>query len=302
MQKLHIGSINILNFTNLPDGRTNLVLAVNDPIRVKKEIGLNEVSKNLFSTINSGVRFWPFLLVARDLDNTNSKQKILKRLRNIQRKQPKKLGPEALSTFFYYRSMYRRLKEMNDPDSEDLRNLIEDRRRNYYGDFEIFRRNRNTNKWKMALVKSMGLPGRQFAGLLNKLRDKDETENIVEEAITKILKNKSGYDEWLWKGAFSYAFLHCMYGINETEVDGNKVVSHYKASEWADILVRVLSNPNTNVPDLLRNYIPLIKRSKNTPPWRKKAESLKEQNRIVLSYLRFYTFYYLYIKPIPKGY
>lgn len=74
------GSANILKLEKLP-GRHNLgELAANDPIRVKQEIHLNEVSEKLFSTINTGVRYWPFLLVARDLYHTKSEQRIINEL------------------------------------------------------------------------------------------------------------------------------------------------------------------------------------------------------------------------------
>lgn len=303
MVQPHIGSLNILDFADLPDGRSNLMLAANDPIHVKREIGLLEVNENLFTTINSGVRFWPFLLVARDLDDTDSRQRIISTLRSIRRKQPlQNIGPESMATFYFYRSMYRRLRERTDPDSEDLRYFIDDRRRSYDGDFFIFRRNHNDAKWKRALVKSMGVPGRQFANLLNDLKNRDETEDIVEEAITRIIRSKSKYDKWLWKGAFCYAFLRCMYGINEIELDKSSVVSHYKASDWAEVLVQILNKPKTAAPDRLKRYIPLIRKSKVTPPWRKTTKTLKDQNRIVLSNLRFHAFYNLYFRPIPKGF
>jgi hypothetical protein len=308
MAHIHIGTLNVFDFANLPDGRSNLILTANDPILVKREIGLLDVNDNLFTAINSGVRFWPFLLVSRDLDATNSTQRILSELRRIQNIQQRNyqtsltIGPLSMSTFNFYRRMYRRLKERHDPDFTALRNFIEDRRRKYKGDFGIYRRNGNTKKWKRALVKSMGIPGRQFAKLLNELRDKDETEDIVEEAITRILKHQNKYNEWLWKGALCYAFLRCMYGINKIEVDEERVTRHIKASDWAEILVQVLSSPKTATPDRLKRYIPLIRRSKDSPPWKRTTKTLKDQNRIVLSNLRFNAFYNLYFRPIPTGY
>lgn len=300
-----LGSLNILSFSDLPDGRSNPELESNDPLHVKREIGLFEVNENLFATINSGVRFWPFVIVARDLDDTDSKQRIVGHLRRIRKKQPpqkQNVGPASMATFYFYRRMYRRLQERSDPDSKPLRDFVNDRRRSYDGDFNIFQCSHNTDKWKRALVKSMGVPGRELAKLLNRLKDKDDTEDIVEEAVSHILKNMSKYDPWLWKGAFCYAFLRCMYGINEIQGDEFRVVSHYKATDWADILVQVLNSPKSAAPDRLKRYVSLIRKSKDSPPWKKITKSLKEQNRIVLSNLRFHAFYNLYVRPIPKGY
>lgn len=296
---LIIGSLNIIKCDNLPDGRSNFLLAANDPIHVKREINLKEVSENLFSTINSGVRFWPFLLVARDLDRTNSSQRIISTLISIQKKQyPKRnIGPASINTFFYYRSMYRRLSQREDSDSESLRAFIQDRRRIYTGDLRTFWQNGNEIKWKKALVKSMGVPGRQFAKLLDSLRDKDDTEDIVEESLSRILREKTKHDKWLWRGAFCYAFLRCMYGIYE--IDSDKPKRHREAPEWADLLVRVLHSTRVGDNEHLKKYVPLINKSKISPPWKKESELLNKKNRRILSNLRFHAFYRLYLHPTP---
>jgi hypothetical protein len=296
-----VGSLNIIKCDNLPDGRSNLLLAANDPIRVKREIGLADVSENLFSTINSGVRFWPFLFVARDLDNTNSRQRIVSTLLSIQKNQPQQnIGPASPNTFDYYRSMYRRLKERDDPDSASLRSFIQDRRKKYVGDFKTFLQNGNERKWKKALVKSMGIPGKQFAKLLDSLRDKDDTVDIVEEALSIILRNRSRYDTWLWRGAFCYAFLRCMYGIYEA--DSDKPTTPREVFEWADLLIHVLRSGKIGLNDHLIKYIPLLEKSKKSPPWKKESVLLSKRNRRILSNLRFHAFYRLYLHPAPKVY
>lgn len=296
-----IGSLNIIKCDNLPDGRSNLLLAANDPIHVRREIGLAEVNENLFSTINSGVRFWPFLFVARDLDKTRSVQRIVSTLRSIQRNQPQQnIGPASVNTFYYYRSMYRRLKDRDDPDSADLRLFIQDRRKRYTGDFKTFSQNGNERKWKRALVKSMGVPGREFAKLLDSLRDKDDTEDIVEEALSIILRKISKYDSWLWRGALCYAFLRCMYGIYES--DSDKPTTHREVSEWADLLVHVLRSTRIGANDHLIRYIPLLEQSKKSPPWKKESVLLSKRNRRILSNLRFHAFYRLYLHPSPSFY
>lgn len=309
-----IGSANVISLEKMPDRRELGKLAANDPIRVKQEICLNEVSKNLFSSINGGVRYWPFLLVARDLYHVRSDQRIITELYRIQRYhrkhyQKKRVGPGTLATFQYYQSMYERLVDQNDKDptvrkqSEELRKFVEDKRRKYVGDFDVFHRSGNERKWKKALIKATGIAGKQFAQLLTEIENSNvditRSTDIVEQAITDILNNKAKFDSMLWYGAFCYAFLRCMYGINN--IDGIKL--HSNAKDWANKLYEVLTSPMAKgIPINLKKYAHLIARAKKSPPWKNMTVTMQEDNRRVLSNLRFLVFYNLYIQPTPKGF
>ena len=196
-----IGSANMLNLDDYPSRRTYENLDPNDPIMIKQNLGLNDVTERLFSTITTGVRYWPFLLVARDLRKTKSRQVIESSLKKIIFLQEQKnIGPLKFSTFRPYRSMYRTLSRMRDVESEDLRCFVEDKRRKYDGNFAVFRSNGNEKNWKKTLVKSMGAPGRQFAKLLDQLAKDQRVERYIDEsgeslidvAITRILRNKPG--------------------------------------------------------------------------------------------------------------
>jgi hypothetical protein len=300
-----IGSANILDLEKFQDERGSEILDPNDPIRVKKELGLGDITENLFPTINTGVRYWPFLLVARDLYKSRSKEAVQKKLKQINARQDQKnIGPLKFSTFLYYRGMFRRIKGNDSSDSLDLRRFLNDRRRKYDGNFDFFQRNGNEKKWKRVLVKSMGIPGKQFANLLGRLakyekrkaNNNDNEIHIVDRAITHILDNKHKYDKLLWKGAFCYAFLRCMYGINDLE----QVNPPAQVKKWAESLTRALGSPKGRELRHLRKYIPLIIRSTASPPWKNKSKEMKNKNRNVLSNIRFFVFYNLYIRPSPK--
>jgi hypothetical protein len=300
-----IGSANMLNLDDYPSRRTYENLDPNDPIMIKQNLGLNEVTERLFSTITTGVRYWPFLLVARDLRKTKSRRVIestLKKINSVQ--EQKNIGPLKFSTFRPYRSMYGSLSQKRDVESENLRYFIRDKRRKYDGNFDIFQRSGNEKNWKKALVKSMGVPGRQFAKLLDQLlRDQrleryiDESgESIVDVAITRILRNKSKFHELLWKGAFCYAFLRNMYGINEL---GN-FFPPTQSRKWSRYLIEILKKNHPSISGQLRGYIPLIKSSAESPPWKDKTKEMKRKNRIVLAGIRFNIFYNLYARPTPR--
>ncbi len=304
--KLSIGLSNILDLEKLPGSRPAGPADFNDPVRVKKEIGVPEVNKALFPAITAGVRFWPFLLVARDHEG-RSPRRIEKKLAWIRGEQPRQnIGAGTLQTFRPYQSMYRNLAASDETFARPLKQFIDDRRRTYSGNFEIFRRNRNEKQWRKALVNLMGRPAKQFAKLLreeakraqNKVRRDQASVNLVERLIGRILKDqKRSYDPILWKGAACYAFLRCMYGINRVE----KVEPHVKAEDWATTLLDVLARTWRKEAEPLEKYRHAIRLSVSSPPWKKAHRQMKAENRKVLADLRFHVFYNLYLRPSPKG-
>jgi hypothetical protein len=308
--QVRVGSANILILDSFPDGYAPTNLRLHDPIQVKTEIGLADVTERLFPFIAVGVRFWPFLLVARDVDDQSRRavQSVLTRIQRNQRQrsgQPRRsIGPGTVATFRPYRSMFRELNDSKQQSTQALRCFLLDGRRRYHGDPTTFNRNRNSVQWSRLLIGAMGRPARQFAALLRHEQARRSTRavggvDVVEQAITRILKDRRRrYDPLLWRGAACYAFLRCMYGINEVE-DG--IRPHRQAGEWAKTLAEELRRTTRPEAVAFRKYIAAIQEAESKPPWGGMHRRLKERNRRVLASLRFFTFYSLSCRPVPDG-
>jgi hypothetical protein len=89
-----------------------------DPAEMRKAIGVPELSESLFPTVLSGVRFWPYLLVAHELRDEKNKATVERKLRAIHRKQrhyqdkgryAREFGPSRFSTFVAYRRLYEKI-------------------------------------------------------------------------------------------------------------------------------------------------------------------------------------------------
>lgn len=245
-------------------------------------------------------------MVARDLKGSWAQDAIEAKLRKINRKQVQRnIGPLKMATFRPYQSMFKKLMERTDKESAELRRFVSDRRKKYDGDFLFFHKNNNEKKWKKVLIRSMGVPGKQFASLLDQLtkngrvrrNDGGKGNTIIDLAITRILRNRTKFHELLWRGAFCYVFLRCMYGIDEY----GEVYPSNLAPKWSELLLNAIRSQKTNALVSMGRYVSLIKRSAISPPWKSKTKQLKKTDRIVLANIRFYVFYNLYIRPSPRG-
>jgi hypothetical protein len=304
---LFLGYSNILDITNLPGEGQEVHVPFNDPKRVKDDIGLADVSRALFSLVTTGVRFWPFLLVARDLEG-RSDEAILRRLRRIRRNQPPRrqyIGPTTLGTLRPYRSMFSIIKaNAENPRTEPLSSFLSDERRTYDGGLDLFERHAPT--WKRLLVKSMGKPAAQFACFLREEQRKSNradpdmeqiTISVVERAITRALLDGT-CAPLLWQGAAYYAFLRCMYG---TSADGT-MESDAKRREWAEALLRALGGTKRVEARRLKRYDHAIRTSRRRAPWAKLSGKLRARDRVVLADLRFHVFANLYLRPSPRAF
>lgn len=273
-----------------------------DPIKVKEDLGSNEINNNLFPILVTGVRFWPYLLTARDFKDINSPDKIKTLLRKIKRKQPRSnYGPASLRRLKLYASMYNRI--MKNDNCLKLQSFLSDGRLKYNGESNIFFK--YEVKWKRLIKTSMGEPSMQYAKVL----DKAKNGNIklfgkgteTEIAISYILKNYKKYNELLWKGCFCYTLLRCLYGLKEKSGDEeDDTVDVQKSSQhdnWIILLKKILNSNSDMIPDNWYFYKQYLKPD---PPFMDVTKQLEDRKR-VLSGFKLYLFSNLYVNPSPSG-
>jgi hypothetical protein len=298
----NFGTANLLKCTDLLPVSPRRTLGKYDPALMREAIGVPEIRERLFPTIQSGVRFWPYLLVAHQLRDEHSRLRIEKTLQGLRRRQrthqdkgryTRSFGPRSATTFAPYRSMYRNIMATQHVNAADLRSMLSMRSR-YGGHPEFFLN--NAHEWRKALRRSMGHPGQQFARLLDSLYKEDSDSSIVDRAITELLR-KPGYDQWLRRGAFCYAFLRCVYGIT-TSIQG--IRSFVAVSEWARLLARVLAKPPAPLSQY-RRFLPLVEASIEKPALEHLHRRARADNGIVLASLGFHVFYNLYVAHSPQG-
>jgi hypothetical protein len=297
---LTLGSANYLDLSGLPGRRSSEPLRIDDPRRVKKDIGITEAAEAVFPFLVSGVRFWPFLLVARDYVEKGITDKALQRLRGICGRQGLgRVGPTARASFRAYVSMCRRLRD--EGVGTPLERFIFDRRRDYRGDPVTWNLE---STWKKVFIQSLGPSAKSFAGILRDVEKRDAADSDadignVERAIGIVLSDRRWREDGrLWKAAACYAFLRCMYGVNT--IDG--IRAHIKSEEWAARLrTALLCNPPVEGERLRRYLGPIRSAELGAPPWGKLARSLLADGRRVLADLRFHTFHSLYMRPTPRA-
>lgn len=283
MPKLHFGSANFLDLSAERLKKPAAPLNIYDPIKVKDALGLDTIS--VFPLIIVGVRWWPYLFVARDYNNR--KDPNLSPIVSRQKEVFRFGGPETKSSFSRYRSMYEKIYYSY---SEDLLSFIQDKH-HYYNGKQTWIYEKYSRKWRKLLRNSMGKPGMQYAKLLDSLNKKGEGP---EEAITWILQRPSKFTDVLWKGCFCYALLRCLYGVKESVYES--IVPHYRSDEWQTLLKKILRSKGGRVPPAWRQFLPHLERPR---PFRHAHRKLAAIGRRVLPGLGFYTFYNLYIRHTP---
>jgi hypothetical protein len=299
----NFGSGNILDSSGLlSDSLVHQLLGQYDPRLVREEIGVTAVSAHLFPTLRSGVRFWPYLLVAHELRDEQNNSRIeahLRRLRRLQRGYQEKglyaraFGPRTLGSFQAYRAMYEKLMDSHTEDAEGLKAFVSGRLR-YRGNPQFFLDNKN--KWRTLFRRALGTPGQQFGRLLDRLYKGTPNWRVVDLAITTLLRENS-YDQWLRRGALCYAFLRCVYGITES-VEG--IRSFYPSREWAKNLEKMLCAPPPDLRTYTR-FLPIIQKSVESPALKHVHQHALEENRRVLAGLGFHVFYRMYVAHSPYG-
>lgn len=296
------GTANFLSCRELLPVSPRRMLGQYDPAAIREAIGVPEIRSRCFPTIPSGVRFWPYLIVAHELRDERSRNRIEKKLQDLRRRQRhhqerghyvRQFGPRSLSTFGAYRSMYRNVRATQNGYAAALRTLLSTRRR-YRGHPRFFIE--NAPVWRKALRRSMGRPGQQFARLLDRLYREDSDSSVVDRAITELLQ-KTTYDTWLRRAAFCYAFLRCVYGITAS-IQG--IRSFYAVTHWAKLLSRILARPPRDLARY-RRFLRLIQASVEKPALENLHRRARADNGIVLASLGFHVFYNLYVAHSPQG-
>jgi hypothetical protein len=297
---LGVGSAATVDLSRYPHRPTRSTLDFNDPILVKQALGVEELKEKLFPVISTGATVWPYILVARDLGETCDQKKIKATLNRIYRKLFKttgvsRVGPLATSTFNIYRRMYREIDKcdpllINQKWGPKLRAFINDGRIRFDGELKVLAH--HSQKWKKLLMHTCGKPGVQFARLLRIYQFKNSDLNAVEYAVDEIIRAPGKFDPLLYRAAFAYAFLRCIYGPG-----GSNIEAHIKAEDW----VRHLLSGITRLPvnDKMRSFTKYLDQCRESPVWHHVAQDKRNQGRIVLASLKFRTFYTLYINSIP---
>jgi hypothetical protein len=239
----HFGSGNYLSCAKFAATAKRRLLGVYDPQTIQQQLGVRTVQESVFPLILSGVRFWPYLLVANELRNCSKTEteKRLRAIRLLQRNESysRDFGPLKSSTFSFYRRMHQRVTSSPVSEARDLRQLLTTRRR-YRGKASFF--TDNASNWRKALHRSMGTNSQQFARLLNRLHKKISDASLVDLAITELLK-RPAYNGALRRAAFCYAFLRCVYGIR-TRIE--EIPAFVSNEEWAKLLSKLLQNPSAD--------------------------------------------------------
>ncbi|HZO80051.1 MAG TPA: hypothetical protein VFB33_00015 [Candidatus Binataceae bacterium] len=298
----NFGSANSLNCPELRPARGRSMFGKYDPAEMRKAIGVLELSGSIFPTVQTGVRFWPYLLVAHELRDERNKAVVEKKLRAIHRRQrdyqkqglyTREFGPTRISTFNAYRSLYKKVISAQEKKLSNLQALLRTRLR-YRGSPKFF--TDHATEWRKALRVSMARPGREFAKLLDHLSKNQDDSSVVDRALTALLK-RTKYDSMLRRGAFCYAFLRCVYGI-ASRVEG--IPSFIPVTDWAKLLSRVLAQPSRDFKPY-RRFLPLVQASVEKPALEQLHRRTRAENGIVLAGLGFHVFYNLYIAHTPAG-
>lgn len=304
-----LGSANIVDMSKVRFEAVRRPIYISDPIRVAEILRVSDISSNLFPQLVIGVRYWPWLLVARDFQakwNDASRgrrveadlEKIHQRMYTGSRYSFGNRGPRSRSTFRLYESMYRKISDVESAGSL-LHRFLRKETRGFDGfQYHIFN-HRNTNGWRKALRNSMGRPAKQFAAILNKLEKENGDLYGPEPAITRVLqsylRDKSSVDEWLWKGCFCYALFRCLYGIIDPAAEKRKATKHDWHNEWVRLLKAVLKRKRNHIPATWYRFREHLRGDR--PPFKVTHE--KGERRRILRTFRFYTFFYLYCRSVP---
>jgi hypothetical protein len=300
LNTLALGSANVLDLSGMP-GTQSDVLHAHDPTRVKEAIGLTKATDVVFPYLKTGVRFWPFLLLARDIDGLGPRA-ILAHLTRVRAAQPlgrQNRGPGTPASFGAYRSMY---AEIGNGQDTALKRFLLDGRRAYDGRFAIFARHEMA--WRKALVTTLGPSAAEFAKLLIAQRGRtvaaEEAVALtdVERTISDALAAPATSGR-LWHACACYAFLRCMYGVRETST---KVVPAFKSEDWAAQLASAIRSGKRDQARFFERYAGPIARAHERPPWGHIHRTLQKEDRQIFSDLRFHTFANLYLRPSPLGY
>lgn len=273
-----------------PDSRRSIDFGKYDPATMREKLGVNGLAEALFPTITSGVRFWPFLVVAKDFRASTKTAidaelaRIKKRIRG-QTGNRRRIGPGHSQSFLPYHSMLQKieLRAGKDPSAKELASFLAHGNRHFSGQMDFF--SKHEKAWRKALLKSLPKAGRQFARLID--------TKSVDEAVEHIIRHSTKFEAPLCKAATCYALLVCLYGVR----DGGKVVSKDVSEKWPGHLLNL---KDAELKILIFPLRELLKRAQEDPPLKKAHQKASEEERDVLAAFRFNTIQNLYRDHTPK--
>ena len=83
---IHVGSAASVDLGRYPHRPIRKNLDFNDPINVKNALCVGELNQKLFPVVSTGATMWPYLFVARDLQQVRDQGKVRASLRRIYRR------------------------------------------------------------------------------------------------------------------------------------------------------------------------------------------------------------------------
>jgi hypothetical protein len=304
------GSFNDLEITKVSDSKFNDALNPESPQAIRKYFELDKLDKELFPLLVTGVSAWPFLTLAMKYNNDTQKDsneifRITKEFRkNLNRNGGKlKVGPTSINSLRPYRTIAKNIIEAKDkPQVRELYNFL--RKQNFNGDPKFFVRYNKEKLWQEAFLKANGKPAIGFVNAYTEIKRKKAKEEEVYfgEIITLILKkNRDHYNEIIWKGAFGYAMLRCLFGhFDKNAEEEVKVQANYYALEWKKLLLKILdekSEPKYNGVSRYKQLLNQINDEKSIAPLANITKRYRANDKPVLTSFRMHLFYKLYFKP-----
>lgn len=301
---IQLDSFNVLDASQLPKRPNEHDLDPDSPPAVRANLDIDKLDRKLFPILVTGVRLWPFLTLAFRCKNKGHRAKVFqctKRFRKalIKLMQRARMGPLTWTSLRPYVSM---CGKVNGAGKNDLREFI--RTREFEGKPRFFVCYRHEERWKKLLVDACGRQGKAFVKAYTKAGRECGVVGVVTEIISK---SPRYYDEILWHGAFSYAFLRCLYGYYDRYEDVSSFQDPLLVFRWSRMLLKIIKNKQNPVPDRIRSksrYLNLLQRIIDSgqhaePPLGHITKRFRKEDRPVLEGLRLGVFYNLYFKPTP---
>lgn len=311
--KNYYGSLNDLEVSAVSSKADIATLRPTTPEAIKKNLQLDELNEKLFPLLVTGVSAWPFLTLAFNCETKARKLYVTKIARKLQDNLGiRRIGPGTLGTVYYYKSMSDKIQAISKKDKKckPLYNFL--RTKPFRGNPKYFINNQS--KWKEVFRKANGEQARAFISAYRdysrsnefkrELQENDNAKIEVAGVVTQLLKKPPNhYDKWLWRGAFSYAFLRCMYGVY---FDGKERVASYYTLKWSKQLLEILYKYPNDLPATIqlpqyKNLLESIEKDSSEPPLALEAKRAKKENKRILAGFSLKVFHDLYFKPTRRA-
>lgn len=271
------------------------------PVAFKKNLGIDELDKQLFPLLVTGVKWWPFLTLAITCKTESDRNKIFRISKALSKEMKAKrgIGPQASATLRSYLSMADNIQ--NSDDGKRLKEFLTARA--FDGSASFFSAYNREERWREAFISANGQPANAYIEAYKKSRKSLGNESSVWDVVTEILSRESNtYNELLWHGAFVYAMVRCLYGYYDRS--SGKVKGHDSLVDWRKLLLDICGDPPKCLPKHACSvrYIHLLKQideANPKPPLANQTKKFRENGRPVLSSLRISLFHDLYYRPRP---